>query len=165
MSCLPELRTSLVRAAERRIAAPARLPVKRRRLQPRRLTLALPTVMAIVVALGVAGIALVLAHGRAPTNPAAGPKPSIANPGPASSLPFIPARDQKLIDLAQRKTAARDHACSASVRGRPVISQGSPSQEMLSLLGVLRHRPSAADAQARAVFTPSPSGIRDIYVR
>lgn len=172
MSYLPELRSSLLQAAERRrrIGGPGRsadsvLPDGRRRFQPPRFALAMPTVMAIAVALAVAGIALVFGHGRAPTPPAGGPKPTIPNPGPPPTLRSIPPRDMKLIELAQRKTTAHDHACSPSSHSLPVKSQGSPSGRLLSLLGVLRRPASAADAYARAVFAMSPGEIREVFIR
>jgi hypothetical protein len=170
MSYLPELRRSLVRAAERRrrIAVPeggqaAVLPTKRRRVNPRRVAIALPAAVSIVVALAVA--LLVLGHGRSVNPPATGPKPGIPSPGPAPSVLVISASDQKLIDLAQHKTAARDHACWPSAHDLPVRSLGSPSHELLSLLGVLRQPAGPAGAYARTVFATSPGRIREVYIR
>jgi hypothetical protein len=174
MSYLPELRSSLVRAAERK-----RQPVTDERgrtiasvMAPRRPRLpfgaslrALPTALAVLVAVAIAGLALsVLGHGPPP---ATGPfSTNVPNPGPAPpSRPDIPLRDLELIYSAQGNAIAADHACSPFDRSVPVMSQGSPSRELLSLLGILRRPPRAADAYARSVFATVTKPTREVYRR
>jgi hypothetical protein len=158
MSYLPELRNSLVRAAERRhrTAAEGAPPPGERRSHPRSwLGLrAVPAILAGAVALGIAAFALVaLGHGRAPsrTPPA---HPLILGPSTAPPLPHLPPADFWLIIEAQMK-AARHPDCPRNVSSAPAISYGSPSRKLLSLLGALRRPPIPADSAARALVERS----------
>jgi hypothetical protein len=150
MSYLPELRASLVRAAEReRAAGAAGAPSPRSR---RGWFAWLGPAVAVGVAIAVVVVAIVLVgHGRP-----AGPAPT--GPAPAghrlpATFPRIPAPPPQpnpspaqwsLIQKAQNTTSARDAMCSPYLR-LPAYNQGSPSSLMVSLLGVLGRARTADD--------------------
>ena len=159
MSYLPELRASLVRAAERerRAADP-----KRRDTEPRRRPGHGWLSVAAAAGVAIAVVAVVLIGHRRPaaTAPSAPPVPSVqaihTPAGPPE--PNVPAAQAKLMHEAQKSVVAHDPACSAS-RQLPATIPGSPPASLSSILGVLRRPATAADALPRGTFQSWPPGV------
>ena len=159
MSYLPELRASLVRAAELRRAAAAPgspEPTPRRRGWFG----AFGTAVAVGVAVAVVVVAIVLVgHVRrgASSSGAGAPGAHLSVPPPPPS-PNPTSGQWKLIVGARRATAARDRACSPFVTV-PRFSPGAPGPALTSILGVLRRPSSAADSIAPEFFQHAQGGI------
>jgi hypothetical protein len=154
MSYLPELRASLVRAAERQ-----------RETEPsgRRRRGWLGPVVAVGVAIAVAAVAIVLVgHGRGSAGPAGGGTPALHSNGAGpSQMPNLPRPEWSLINKARRATVKDDPACSPFVGARPGLRPGQPSRKLTAILGVLRRPAGAADRVPLKLFQHGPF---DVYV-
>jgi hypothetical protein len=146
MSYLPELRASLVRAADRQ-RAPASTPERRRSLGW------LASIGASAVAVAVVVLAIVLlGHVRHATAP---PHPNASSPPPA---PNLSNAQWTLIQNARNAVVAHDRPCWP-FEHLPPFSQGSPGPALTSLLGVLRKPATPADSLPRSFFAHGPGGI------
>lgn len=160
MSYLPELRTSLVRAAERQ----TREPVTTRRSQGWFGVAAATAVAVAVVAVAIvlvghrhgSGPGLRAGHGALPAGwPKVPPPPPDPNPSVAQS---------NLIAQAGHATRAHDPACAAT-RQLPTFSPGSPGPGLTSLLGVLRRPRTPADSLPNELFQHGPGGVEAPAIR
>jgi hypothetical protein len=155
MSYVPELRASLVRAAELRGAAraagpPGPAPRRRRWFGE----------FGTAVAAGVAVAIVFVGHVRQGASNGGVGAPGAHLTVPPPPPPPNPTSGQwSLIVGARRATAARDRACSPFVTV-PRLSPGAPGPALTSILGVLRRPPSAADSIPREFFQP----LRGIYL-
>lgn len=165
MTHLPQLRASLVKAAERQRHAqnadhataraggsgrPARRWAWLRSL--RRPASAIPLLAAVAVTLAVAVVALTtIGHGH-PGGPRSAAGPAAAHR--RQELGYLQAADQKVL---------RTHACRARVPAVPALSQGSPPAALLATLGVLRRPATIADTFPGSL--QDKGGLRGIYVR
>lgn len=192
MTILPQLESELLGAHARRAA---------RRRRWRRSSPATPGALAVVLgvtaAIAVAVVAIVLirhSHGSVgggnpppagsatPSPPgSASPPPGSAPPPPAGleppPLPSKPTRDQQreeqYIFRAQSAVSRRCSRGPTSPIPQPTVSQGAPSQALLSILGVLRRPAQPTDKLPTRVVGLDhqviPNGslppAKDIYVR
>jgi hypothetical protein len=143
MSYLPELRGSLVRAADRQ-----RATAPRRRRWP--VTVGgVGTLIAAAVAIGVVVLAIVLVrHGSTGGHSVSAAHPAAQAPPP---MPNPTSAQWTLISRARTATVARDPACSPFVN-LPAVSKGSPPVALTSVLGVLRRPATASDATPPQYF-------------
>jgi hypothetical protein len=90
---------------------------------------------------------------------------------PSSLLPSTPApsgavlRQERSYIHKAVLTARRTGACRQSQRQAPALSNGSPAPALLSVLGVLRRPPVAADGLPHSVELNSVSGVYVRYIR
>lgn len=177
MSALPQLEREL-------LAAHRRLGGRRFRVIPAigdrlnvgwlsRTTAALPVVLALAVTVAVVLVALLTLHPGGP--PSGGPSPS----APPRLLPAHPSHRQQqelgYLDRAWSSVVRSDRRCEPGPQPleRPTISEGSPSQGLLSILGVLRRPAQPTDTlPVRVTYHPyrrDPRGslpsAKDIYIR
>ncbi|MGA2014457.1 MAG: hypothetical protein ABSH51_28565 [Solirubrobacteraceae bacterium] len=113
----------------------------------------LPVLLTVGSSIAVAVVALVLLrHQRpiTPSHPPGGPAPAASGPPAPLHLSSSQRAEVPYIDRAQAAVLRRDPSCLAPSPGvggpgrRPSLSQGSPSADLLAILGVLRRpaRPS-----------------------
>lgn len=160
MSYLPELRASLVRAADRQRDAPVLMSRRRGRLPW------LGPAFATGVTIAVAAVAIVLVghRGHIPASGSAGRGPAYhltVPPVPPSPNPT--SAQWSLIQGAHRATVARDPECSSSA-ALPHFVPGAPGPALTSILGVLRRPATAADAAPLPYLQHSP-GIYKSAIR
>jgi hypothetical protein len=140
------------------------------------LVTAISTTIAIAIAV-IAIVSLHAAHRQPSTQPPSGQPPS----GP--TLPLHPSHQQlqeeTYLDKTEGTLLRRDSACFRVTLGggspgrKPSLSNGSPPQPLLSILGVLRQPATAADKlPPRIIGIPPrvfPTGtippFHDVYVR
>jgi len=172
MTILPQLESELLGAHARRAARRGRLP--RRSPAPG----VFAVVLGMTAAIAVAVVAVVLIrqhHGSVGGGGgAASPPPAAPEPPP---LPSKPTRDQQREEqYIFRAQSAVSRSCSrgqASPLPQPTVSQGAPSQALLSILGVLRRPAQPTDKLPTRVLGRNhqviPNGslppAKDIYVR
>ncbi len=169
MTILPQLESELLSAHARRAA-------RRRPCRDRIAPGAVATLLAVSVAIAVAGVAIVLTrHGHS----GGGSGPSHPPPAsPAPPLPTNPTRTQRQEESYLYRAAATGfRRCGggplAEVNRQPTTSQGAPSQALLSILGVLRRSAQSTDRLPTRVVGRDhqviPNGslppAKDIYVR
>jgi hypothetical protein len=170
MTFLPQLEHELLAAHSRRQARPRRAA----RLRAAAGVGAAAAVAAAVIVLLVVGIG---PHHH--TTIGGGP----TSPPPHGTGPLLPTnptkrqlREEQYLNEAFTTLSSRDHACSLtnlSTNRKPTISHGSPSQALLSLLGVLRRPATTTDRlPARITYHPykrDPTGsippLKGVYVR
>jgi len=176
VSVLPQLETELL-AAHRRLRARGRLALI---VRPRAGNLVVAA--AALAAIAVATFVLTTVRHR-PTHPPS-PRPSVGSSlPPVSSGPVLPVnptrrqvKEENYLREAFVAVANRDRGCEmVSTSGnRPgSVSQGSPSQSLLSLLAVLRRPARSTDKlPVRITYHPyrrDPNGslpaLKGIYVR
>ena len=159
MSYLPELRASLVRAAERQA---------REDETPRRSRGWFGVAAAVGVAVAVVAVAIVLVGHRpgGDAAPAGDGGVSAAWPKvpPAQLPPRVSPPQGKLITQAQRATIVHDPACQP-MRHLPAFSPGSPGHALTSLLGVLRRPRTPADSLPIELFQHGPRGVQLTAIR
>jgi hypothetical protein len=157
----PEYELQLVALARKRAAGASgsgRIARRRRWSAPlRRVSGPVAIFAAVAVAILVAVVALTtIGHGTG---------------RPSSILPSTPEpsgavlRQERIYIHKAVLTARRTAACRQSQRRAPAVSNGSPSPALLSVLGVLRRRPVAADGLPRSVELNSVSGVYVRYIR
>lgn len=182
MSVLPQLERELLAAhrrlgERRRFRGPPVLGGGRSVRWLSRTIATVPVLLTLVVTFAIAGFALfVLHHGSTPSPQSGGPPPS----PPAPLLPAHPSRRQQrevqYLEKAWGTVVRSDRGCSPEPRPleRPTINEGSPSQALLSILGVLRRPAVPTDKlPARVTYNPYtvaprgslPSDAREIYIR
>lgn len=176
MSVLPQLEDELL-AAHRRLRARGRLTLIMRR-RTGNLFVAGAALAAIAVA---AFVLTAVRHHPAQPHPT---RPSIgSSPPPVSSGPVLPSnptrrqlKEESYLRSALVAVANRDRGCEMVSRsgGRPgSVSEGSPSQSLLSILAVLRRPARPTDRlPVRITYHPyqrDPTGslppLKGIYVR
>jgi hypothetical protein len=133
---------------------------------------ALPIFLAVGTAIAVAVVALTLiGHDHTTTSnaPGGGASPPHVSLGGPPSGPLghpSPRQDRELsyINAAMAKVLPTP-ACQQGGPGASTISEGSPSERLLSILGVLR-RPATPQDQlpARRAGRAYPPGVQNIYV-
>jgi hypothetical protein len=154
MSYLPELRSSLVRAAAREVPAPRR----RGWFAP---------AFAVSVAIAVAAVAIVMVgHGRSGAGPTGGgTPPAHSNGGAPPPAPNLSSPEWNLIDKARRATVTQDPACSPSVGAVPARRPGQPSRTLTAILGVLRQPASGTDTAPLKYFQHGPFDVYGASIR
>jgi hypothetical protein len=172
MTLLPQLEREL-------LAAHARHVHGRRRDLVSRVFGAGGVILATAVAVAVAAVVILAVRHSHPVSARGGP-PSLP---PAATGPLLPSnptsrqrRDESYLYKALAAVTRRDRACSlvsSALTHRATISQGSPSQALLSILGVLRRPAQASDRlPVRITYNPyrrDPAGslppLKGVYVR
>jgi len=177
MTILPQLESELLGAHARRAARRGRWP----RRSPATAG-AVAVVVGVAAAVAVAVLAIVLVRHTTSTGGGAahGSAPATFTPPPAQpppQLPSHPTRDQQREEqYIFRAQSAASRSCADGPTGptiQPTVSQGAPSQSLLSILGVLRRPVQPTDKLPTRVVGLDhqviPNGslpqAKDIYVR
>jgi hypothetical protein len=134
---------------------------------------------AVAVAVAVAAVVILAVRHSHPASSGGGP----SSPPPAASGPLLPSnptsrqrREEKYLYKALSAVTRQDRTCSlvsSALTQRATISQGSPSQALLSILGVLRRPAQATDRlPVRITYNPyrrDPNGslpsLKGVYIR
>jgi hypothetical protein len=157
----PEYERQLVALARKRAAGASgsgRIGRRRRWSAPlRRVSGPVAIFAAAAVAIVVAVVALTtIGHGTS--------RPSSLLPSTRAPSGAVLRQERNYIHKAVL-TARRTGACRQSQRQAPAVSNGSPTPALLSVLGVLRRPPVAADGLPRSVELNSVSGVYVRYIR
>jgi hypothetical protein len=141
MTLLPQVREQLDAAAHRKVRRRRRWGLLRGLGQTRAIGAMIPVAASVVTAVAIAVIAITALHAahHGSSRPAHQPAPQVARPALHRVHPPSPA--QRAIDAivgkATVQTIRSDHACQNANRGATIV-HGSPGQQLLSRLGVLR---------------------------
>jgi len=177
MTILPQLESELLGAHARRAARRGRWP---RRSPATAGAVAIVVGVAAAVAVAVLAIVLVRHPSSGGGGAAHGPAPATYTPPPAQPPPPLPShptrdqqREEQYLFHAQAAAIRRCSGGPAGPRTQPTVSQGSPSQALLSILGVLRRPPQLTDKlptrvvglDHRVVPNGSLPPAKGIYVR
>ena len=170
MTLLPQLERELLAAHARH---------RRRRSLASKVFGAGGVALATAVAVAVAAVVILAARHSHPVSSGGGP----SSPPPAASGPLLPSnptsrqrREEKYLYAALSGVTRRDRTCSlvsSALTQRATTSQGSPSQALLSILGVLRRPAQVTDRlPVRITYNPyrrDPTGslppLKGIYIR